>query len=236
MTLDDIQNQIALDFDSSSSALASTNSEYSRRTKLINRYERLWAERKSYAWNALLKEDEITLSANTTSVNLPAGFINNSLQLSQDGRIKIGESWYLFVRRDQADTYESNAQVCYLLGDEILGYTLNVKYSSTENRTVYCNYFTNKLAVATDATTEKALMALTTDYTKCPNPYYLVYSVLATLYKSDDEMDKGLDYERLAENEMDQMIANENMGMYQQGVTIEDISSIEGYPEIGVIR
>lgn len=234
MTLDEIQTQIALDFDSSSSALVSTNSEYSRRTKLINRFEKLWATRKNYAWNALLKEtSNLTVSANASTVSLPADFTNRNIQLSRDGFIKLGSIWHKFIRRDELDTYPTTMPLVYVLGNDAMGYTLHVRPTATEDRTLYLNYYSDYLAVATDGSTEKALLVETTDITKCPSPYFLIYSTLATLFKSDDEIDKGLDYERLAEAEMDQMMANENQGMFQQDLYVMEIGEIGGYKNLG---
>lgn len=233
MTLDEIQNQVSLDIDSSSSALDSTNQEYARRTKIINRFERLWAERKSYVWNVLLKETTLTITADTTSVALPSDFTGKNISLSQDGMIKIGERWYQFKRHDEAETYESSALVAYLLGNDASGYTLNVKFTDDDDRTVYLNYYSNSLATNSAGDTEKTVLTTTTDVTKCPNPLYLAYSTLAALYKADDEIDKGLDYERLAENEMDSMISNENSGNYQQITDVEDLGTIMGYESLG---
>lgn len=233
MTLDDIQTQIALDFDSSSSALPSINSEYARRTKLINRFEKLWAARKNYAWRALLKSTQLTLTANQTSVALPSDFVGNNLQLAQDGMIKIGGVWYTLLRPDEADTFNETAYIAYLRGNNVAGYTLHVKFSKEYDRTVEVSYYTNHLAYDGDGVTEKEVLSSPTDYTKCPTPQYLIYAVLSTLYTSDDETDKGLNYERLAEEEMDQMLANENQGAFQQQNYVIGMDEIQGYDALG---
>lgn len=233
MTLDDIQTQISLDFDSSSSALPSTNSEYSRRTKLINRFERLWAARKNYAWRCLIKNTQLTLNANQTSVSLPSDFVGNNVQLAQDGMIKIGGYWYKLLRPDEAQTFNETAYIAYLSGNDVAGFTLNVKFSTIEDRTVELSYYTENLAYAADGVTEKAVLTDPTDRTKCPTPQYLVYAVLSTLYTSDDETDKGLNYERLAEEEMNQMMANENQGSFQQQNYVIGMDEIQGYEALG---
>lgn len=235
MTLDELQAQVALDFDSSSTALSFENTEYLRRTKLINRFETLWAKRRNFVWNELLKATTLTLTANTTSVDLPADFTSRNIMLSQDGYIKIGAIWHKLIRRDELDTYDSSSPLAYLLGNDPQGFTLNTQPEYTEDKTVYLNYYTKYLATDTTGETEKALLTETTDITKCPNPFYLIYSTLAALYKSDDELDKGLDYERLAEEEMNQMLSNENLGAYQQQNYIMGIDEIGGYMELGDI-
>lgn len=234
MTLDEIQTQIAVDIDSSANPLPSTNTEYVRRRKIINRYERSWASRKNYVWNVLLNKAQVTINAGETSVVLPSGFTGKNIALSQDGYITIGGVSYRFVRYDESKTYADTARITYLLGNDSVGYTLHVKSATEEARTIEFDYYTKNLATNSNGDTEKEVMTEPTDITKCPSPEYIINASLATLSKTDDESDKGLDYERRAEQEMDEMVANENVGMFQQEDRMMDIMEIEGYDSLGV--
>lgn len=230
MTLAEIQEQIALDLDSASSAPATTDPEYIRRRKLINRYERAFFARRNNVWSVLLKESSVSTTANQSYVDIPADCVGGTLALSQDGYVKIGDVYYRLVRRDEVG---ENEYVCYVTGNISEGYNLNIVPTPESVETVYLRYYSSYYATDTSGT-DKAVMTEATDITKCPNPYYIVFAVIAEVFKIDDENSKGLDYDRRAEEEMKDALSNENQGSFQQDFSIKTEGQISGYPGLGV--
>lgn len=232
MTLAEIQEQIALDVDNSSSAPSATDTEYIRRRKIINRYERLFFTRRNHIWNLLLKEAEVPTVAQQSYVAVPADCAEGRLNLSNDGYIKIGNNWYRFINRHEVDNKYDGEKICYITGNNPDGFVLNISPTPDSVETVYLRYYSNYFAV--DAAGDgKAVMTETTDETKCPSPFYIIFSTIAEIFKVDDENATGLDYERRAEEEMKDALANENQGSYQQGFSIKSESELNGYPGIG---
>lgn len=231
-TLDDIQKEIALDFDSSPTAPASTDSEYSRRTGIINRFERIWGE-KAF-WKELEKNTTLNTVANTSTVDLPSDCENGRLALSMEGHIKIGSSWHLVIDQTEKGNYESTDRIAWITGNPATGYTLNIQPTPTEVLDIPLVYYSTSLATDTTGTTEKSVLVEASDITKCPNRYYLVNSVLAVLFKVDDEGNKGVDYERIAmDNGLGDILGKYNLGNLHQKSEIQVIADTSGYPQIG---
>lgn len=229
MTLAEIQDQIALDADNASSAPATTDTEYIRRTKLINRYERAFFARRNNIWSVLLKESEVSTTANQSYIEIPADCISGTLSLTQDGYVVIGDVHYKLVRRDEVG---ENQYVCYVTGNQSNGFHLNIVPTPESVVTVYLKYYSNYYATDTSGT-DKAVMSISTDVTKCPNPLYIIFATLAEIFKVDDENAKGLDYERRAEEELKDALSNETQGSFQQDFSIKTEVELMGYSGIG---
>lgn len=232
MTLSEIQDQISLDVDINPTAPSTTNTEYIRRRKVINRFEREWASRRNYFWEALLKETELSTTAEQTYVTLPSDLNGNRLHLSKDGYIKIGSEYYRMVTRAEFENKIYGEKTCYISGNAPSGFQLNIYPTPEDVKTVYLRYFSSYLAVEADSD-EVEVLTNADDETKCPNPNYLIYATIAELFKMDDESAKGLDYERRAEDVMEDMLDNENQGSYQQGFYIQSESELNGFDGIG---
>lgn len=233
MTLDDIQKEIAVDFDSSPSAPANTTTEWARRRTLINRFEREWARTKGYKWSELLKEATLTTTADQASVTCPTDFKARNIVLREDGTLKIGSVWYTFINYDEKNSINDSQKYCYVLGNDAEGYTLYINPTPDDAYTVNFPYFTNNLATESDASTETEVLTNTDDITKCPDPYFIIYSTLATLFKDDDEGNKGVDYERLAIDRLNNMLADASSGGLNQSLEIPDYYERMGAPAYG---
>lgn len=233
LTLDDVLVEISLDIDSSATPPAATDAEYTRRLKLANRFERLWATALNYRWPELYTETtSTTTTIGQTYVAMPSDFERGNLVLNKAGEIKIGSIYYKVVDPSDRQTYPAIARVCWFTGNKPSGIRMNIGVTPTQSEIVYLNYYSTNLA--TDAGgTSKAVMTTGTDQTKCRDPYYLVFGILSVLYKSDDEGAKGQDNEIQAISRLNSMISyilseNEN-----QDMEIPDVAEKSGFPNIG---
>lgn len=231
-TLDDIQVGIAIDFDSSADAPATSNSEYTRRLKLINRSEKKWARAFNYRWPELFTSTTLTTTAGQAYVSLPSDFEFGNLVIAPDGEIKIGDLWYKLITKDYKDVHYDSAYLCWITGNPSAGYRLNIQPTPTDQVSIPLNYYSNYLATNTSGT-DQALLSTGTDKTKISDADFLVYDVLAQLYKDDDEGNKGLDFERLANDRLEQMKSLASRGQQNQLVEIPDLAELQGYPSIG---
>lgn len=231
-TLNDIMVEIALDFDFTSDLPPTTSSEYARRIKLINRYERQWARGMNGKWSSLRLSTTLSTVANTATVSLPTDFNMNGLMLTSVGGIVIGDSEYLFIDASQKNNYVDAQKICWITGNQVIGYTLNISPTPDSVMTIYLDYFTSNLAY--DSTNVgKAVMTDLTDITKCPDASFIINSVLGDLYKVDENPSLGVDFTAQARESMQLMIGDENVGNYNQFEEIPDYATLEGYPQIG---
>lgn len=233
MTLSELLTEISLDYDASSSTPSTSSTEYARRVKLINRFERAWARELNYKWNDLLKSSTVTITSGNSSASLPSDFKFGNIVTNEAGEVKIGNSYYQLVRKDEVGSFDTDSRLCWVTGNDAQGYTINIQPTATDNLSVTLDYFTTNLA-ATSAGVEQPVLVDGTDESKCPDPYYIVYSALGVLYKADDdEIGRGMDYERLATESMSNMIANNSVGGLNQVGVIPDYAEVSGYSYIG---
>lgn len=232
-TLNDIQIGIALDVDSSADAPGTNDSEFNRRLYLINRAERKWAKALNGRWPQLLQTPtNITTTAGQNYITLPSDFEFGNLVLAADGEIKIGSIFYKLVNRDMKDVQYDSAYICWITGNPSAGYRLNIQPTPQDVLTVNLVYYSNYLAT-TSGGTDQAVLATTTDITKVSDPDFLVFDVLSHLYKDDDEGNKGLDFERLAQDRLNQMISLASRGQQNQFDEIQELAEVGGFPSIG---
>jgi len=233
MTLNDLLTEISLDFDTSASVPSSSSSEYARRVKLINRFERLWARELNYKWADLAKSTTLTITSGNSTATMPTDFKYGNIILTGSGEVKIGSSYYRMVSKDQVLDFETNQTIAWITGNDAAGYTFNIQPTATGTLTVTLDYFTTYLATNASLT-EQAVLSADTDITKCPDPYFIVYSALAVLYKADeDEIGRAFDYERLATESISNMIANNMIGGLNQDSVIPDYAEVSGFSNIG---
>lgn len=231
-TLADLQDQIALDFDQDSTAPDSTTGEYQRRTKLLNRFLEIWASERNYQWTDLYTTTSLTTTPDQAYITLPTGIEKKNIITSPSGVIRINEYDYTLVNAEDINSLESESRYCYLTGNNAQGLKLYINPVPTDTLTFTIQYYSTALATTTDGTDQNNL-SISTDIVKCPDPFYLVYSVLAVLFKTDDDANKGQDYERMAFDRLQAMHSRENLGVRGQGNTIESAYIIAGYPYIG---
>lgn len=231
-TLSDILTEISLDFDFTSDLPPTTSSEYTRRVKLINRYERKWAQAMGGKWDTLRLSTTLSTTANVSTVTLPTDLTLNGLLLTETGAITIGSYEYLLVSFDQKDNYMAYDRICWISGNPIIGLTLNISPTPDSTMSIELNYFTTNLAY--DSTNVgKAVMTTVTDVTKCPDAQYIIAGVLSDLYKTDENPNLGVDFGAQARDALNMMIADQNSGSYNQFSEIPDMATLEGFPQIG---
>lgn len=233
-TLEDIQVDIAVDFDSSATSPATTNSEWSRRTSLINRAERMVGKALRWRWPWLFKTNtSLSTVAGTSTVSLPVDFRPTGLVLDAGGNLWIGSTPYRMVSVREKQDFDSTARICWITGNDVVGYTLNVQPTPSDVQVVSLNYYSFYLATDSAGTTEKEVMVLSTDKTKIPSPLYLSLYTLSQLFKDDDEGNKGVDFERQAIEELNGMMKEVNMEFQNYNAKIPDVAERDGYPAIG---
>lgn len=232
-TLNDVQVGIAVDFDSSSSAPSTTNSEWSRRLILINRALLKWAQELSFRWPQLYTTTNLVTTPSVSTVDLPDDVEYGNIELSESGELKIGDMYYKLVTPGQVSSYVSSAHICWITGNNVTGFVLNIQPTPEGASTIPLKYYSNFLAVDDDGTTKKLKLEDSGDFVLCPDSDYLTYFVLSQLYKDDDEGNKGQDFERLAINSLNNMISVVVGGQSQQSQEITDLAEARGYPSIG---
>jgi hypothetical protein len=225
-TLNEIQRDIALDFDASSAAPPTTNSEYIRRKYLIQRAVRRWVSALQGRWSVLFKSTTLTTVPTQTYVDMPADY--NIALFPTTGYVKIGSSYYQIMNASTAQDITDNTKYVYVYGNKIQGFKLHISPTPTEAETIALEYYSNMYAVDS-AGDDTENLSNDDDETKCPNHEYIVYDVLGFLYKSDDETNKGLDMERQARQMLFDMIAEENIGGINSAGEIPVVTDVEGY-------
>jgi hypothetical protein len=231
-TLNDIQTQIALDFDSSSSAPATSNTEWTRRLYLINRYEKEWARVKDGRWSQLLTPFTISTVAGTAYVSLPADYVFGREIVKPNSFMDIGGVDYRMVAYTEKDKYDTADSYVYILGDDQAGYKLYINPTPDTAVTVTLPYYSTYLATSS-AGVKQNVLTTGTDITRCPDPMYIVYMTLADLFKIDDEGNKGLDFERKGTERLADMMSVENGRSTNFNMEIPDFVEDAGYPNIG---
>lgn len=233
-TLNDVQTDIAVDFDSSATPPATTNSEWSRRTALINRAERMVGKALSWRWPWLYKTDSsLATVVGTATISLPGDFRPTGLILDAAGNLHIGSTAYRLVTVRERQDFDTTAKICWITGNDVNGYTLHVQPTPTAVATLDLQYYSFYLATDQAGTTEKEVMTDSTDKTKIPAAVYLSLYTLAQLYKDDDEGNKGIDFERQAIDELNRMLSEVNNEAQNYHAEIPDIAERDGYPMIG---
>lgn len=234
MTLDDIQQEIALDFDNTSTIPTSTTIEYTRRTKLINRFERLWRSKKMGKWSPLYTTAPLSTTGSQSYVTLPVGYEKGTGSIDKTGFITIGTTHYNLVNPDDVGDFDTTTPLVWITGNNAVGFKLNVQPTPTGVTAFNFSYFTNMTATDTTGVTDKSVLTINTDKTKIPNPYYLVYSVISVLSVAENGNDgRGVQYERLANEAMEDMIMNDVMGELNQVVTMDVTAIDQGFSPFG---
>lgn len=233
-TLDDIQTEIAADFDSSATAPASTNSEYARRLVLINRAVRLWATERNGRWPELATTTSLSTTANQAYVTLPSDCGIGCIDLSEAGEIEINAIKYKMVNFDQRKSYTSTSRILWVTVNEGgAGYRLNIQPTPTSVVAFNLDYYSNKLATSTGGTSQEKL-SISTDITKCPDMQYIVFYTLGQLYKDDDEGAKGVDFGNQAIDRLNMMLARAQVGEFNQNAEIPFFAERSGYKPLGL--
>lgn len=232
-TLEDVQTMIAVDFDSSSTPPATTNTEWARRTKLINRAEKEWARKLHYRWPQLYTETTLTTTPSTATVSLPSDMEMHNIILTGDGYLKVGSTPHKLISVMEKDDYASDETLLWVTGNSAIGYTLNIQPTPSEALSITLRYYSNSLAMDTTATTDKTVMVESSDITKVPDPTYLALYTLAQLFKDDDEGNKGVDFQSQAIDLLNTMIAQFNIGQTNQDSTIGHVDESAGFGGYG---
>lgn len=206
VTLDDIQSRIASGVDYTSSAPSTSDTEYARRLKLINKYEKQWALKEGYRWKDLVVSTTLTTTANVATVSLPTDYKSAILQPA--GTLKVGSANYEFIPIYMKGKYFDNSQYLYITGNDAVGYTLNINPTPDDAYSIEFDYYSKYLATNSGGT-DKEVMTTGTDITKCPDPEYIVYMVQYDLLMHDNRGDKAIECKNEGLNILDNLV-NEN--------------------------
>jgi hypothetical protein len=234
MVLSEIHDEIALDIDFSSTAPSSDTTEYARRTKYINRWERFIRQAKGGKWKFLEKSTTLTTTPSQDYVNLPATYTRGSSLVDPAGYITINNILYKLVESDEKDIRNSTDYICWIRGSDAEGYKLYIQPTPSSAQSFTLRYYTSQMATDTLGTTEKEVLVLSTDITKIPNPYIIVYGVESDLLFSIGSQ-TALATQRYNEAQqlLEEMIARDEEGETNQDTSILDVRNLEGYSPFG---
>jgi hypothetical protein len=141
-------------------------------------------------------------------VDLPSDFDVPSITSS--GYVYIGDRPYAVTNIKDAQDIPAINKYVYVYGNAPQGYKLHINPTPDEDADIVLDYFSTYYAVD-NAGDDVSVLTSDDDKTKCPRPDFIVFDVLAFLYKSDDESNKGLDMERQARQALFDMITAENL-------------------------
>lgn len=229
-TLSEIQIAVALDYDQSSTAPDTSTDDYARRTLLINRAEKKWKNTIGGRWNNLRKTS--TLSISTGSTVLPVDFTPNGLVIPKGGYLLANGANYPIVKFEDLGNYNTSDLACFITGDEVNGYYLNLQPTPTSSFSLAITYYSKYIA-QTALGVGALKLTSATDETKCPDSDYLVLETVAQLMKTDGEAQLGIDYEKQANELLQQMIAQNNMGNLGIPSEIPVSNDLNDYAAIG---
>lgn len=232
-TLQQIQNQIAADFDITASAGTGSN-EWARRLVLINRYEYLWSEYKQGKWRSLIKTLNLQTTPGQDYVALPSTYKPSGLILPLSGYLTIDGSSYRVINVEEKSAYDSAEPVVWITGSPAEGYRINVQPTPAGTKSFSLFHYTNDLATDTTGAVEKPVMALADDRTKCTAPLYIVYNVIADLYINDNgDMNKADSFRSRGEQTLALAAAEDAAGDQNQIYVIPDAMDYRGYEPVG---
>lgn len=231
-TLADLQTEITAIFDQAGGSIDSSTNEYTRRTTLLNRALRNWAETKSYTWRELIKSTTLTTTPSQSYVDLPSDYKYGHLLLPQNQRLKVGNDSYQLLEYGDAINQGSSVYYLYITGNQGAGYRLNINPTPTEALNIPISYYSNELATNTSGTSQAKLVS-STDIPKCPSSDYLIYKTVAEMFLIDDEGDQYSQYKEMAAEEMKNMIINHELGEDNQGVGLVFVDEAQGFEPIG---
>lgn len=232
-TLDDILEEVAVDYEFSTT-YSTTSTEYTRRRRLANRYASEWASRRQYRWAELLTTTTITADG-TTTLDLPSDFSPGNMILHNDGTFTFGETPYTIINSGDLYRYtQSGDFTVYFTGNPASGYSLTFNTAPPNGTAIDITYYSTDTATDSLGVSQAELEG-GGDKTKCPRPRFIVYNILAALFRVDEDVDAGrsLKFEQLAEREMNLMLGLANSGNINESSVIEDSALVNGFPPIG---
>lgn len=225
-TEETLQDTIQALYEGDTSTPGSTTEEYLARREMINAGINRWEE-ENVDWNELratltgAADGDKTTSGSTTQYDCPTNF------RKPGGYVRLyttaGQSTYYSVIDPQKVQLFDNTdkKVCYFTGNPQDGYKLNFLDTHDAGQTISYEYYkTADKVTATSTTPEMA------------DPYFIVYFVLARLYK-EERPGLARDYFNEAEARLSQMkVKNMTVAPWQEN-TIEDRLSTQGIGGFG---
>lgn len=194
-TESDLQSQMSVELDRSTTPPAVTSSDYLARRSALDRANRDWAE--TYEWNALLKVHNglVSTSTGNASYAMPADF------RKLDSLVGVGgiTSRLQAVHPTDNSSYSDSDNFVNVLGNESSGYILYLHAGTLASGTsIQFTYFSQVTSLST-----------TTAVSPCPDPTFLVQRGLYYIYKSKED---GRFPEAKAESDkiLARMMENEN--------------------------
>jgi hypothetical protein len=191
----DLQAQMAVELDRSTTPPAVTTSDYLTRRAVLDRANRDWAE--SYDWSPLLKifNGNVSTSDGNASYALPADF------KKLDGNLRVGglTSPLLVINPTDNGRYLDSDNFVNLLGNENTGYVMFLHAGTLASGTsIQFTYFSQVTSLST-----------TTSVSPCPDPTFLVQRALYYVYKAIEDQ-RFPEAKAESDRILARMIENEN--------------------------
>jgi len=202
---------------------ATSDQEYLAARKYCTIAIKKWANYDNTRWRELFvtltdstdEDADKTLTAGTSAytcpddMRFPASWVR--IVAATGGNVTF---WKVIGPEKSANYADSEAKVCWFTGSEKAGYTLNFNPNVTLTTNDVINYEYYKTAT---------IFAATTDTTEVPDPYFIVYFVLARFLKNDGE--DNIEELQEADDRLETMRASNMSGVFGVPDNIEETLS-----------
>lgn len=194
MTLTELQNMIATEYDISDQHPPVNTVEYSRRTRLLNEGVKKYLSLST--WVETLRT--ATLTINNQKAPLPADIFRNRI-IPHNGVIIVGNNGYRLVQHPQAVASDAGDDFyCYISDNDL------VFGGSVEDGAQCTISYQTKNVVVDDNNNYKEELSVGTDFLTITEPDYVVYYALKRLYSGDGDEIKA----KMFDQEMMTIIAD----------------------------
>jgi hypothetical protein len=180
MTVDEAQSRVAALVDQDEDTANISSGDYSLRLDYLNRRERAWAEITD--WRVLFAEYNTQTSTNSGNVTItlpsdfrkPAGYP----MITYDG---ASTEEFVEIQKQKQGRFVSSDRYVYYLGNEADSYSMIV-HPGTETTflasgaSLYVPYYKSPASLASPA-----------DLIACPNPDYMIKSVVGDIWESRED-------------------------------------------------
>ena len=228
LTLDGIQESIHSFYEGDVDVPASSDDDYTVRTRLCNAAINRWEQEDGILWNELwVKLSDAADGTKTTTTALtyacptdfafPGGFVRLYTTAGQS-------TYYSVIEPGKAQLWDNeNHKVCWFTGSPQDTYTLNFLDAPVSGQTISYEYYKTADTLSD-----------TTDVPEMKDPYFIVYYVVSRLYELDNRVSLSQKAFQEAEQRMSQMRTKNMQSTWNQESRVDDSDSLMGYGGFGV--
>lgn len=179
MTEQDIQNAIAALYESTNASPATTDEDYLTRRLLMNRALHRWERLPGFFWDSLWTRTAPTAVTSSSTYTAPAdlrragGWVD---VLDTDGITRLKR--YPVIKPNDAQAKSATDTFAYFTGSDVAGRTLNLN-PAPDSSIIGKNFVYNYYKKVTEYTAP-------TTISEIPDPEYIIHSVVAELWKGDN--------------------------------------------------